>query len=105
MELSTILVWNVRGLNNKARRDVIRDLVATTKPEIVCFQETKVEEMTTRILLSTLGMAIDGHAALPATGTRGGMLIAWKSVTCRAITFRVDTFSVSVLFQNGDGAQ
>lgn len=105
MDVSTILVWNVRGLNRKARRDAVRDLVAATRPEIVCLQETKVQDMSTRVLLSTLGADLDGHVVLPAVGTRGGVLIAWKSMACTALTSRVDSYSASVLFQNVDGLQ
>ena len=33
--------WNVRGLNNPARRKVVRDLVTDQGCTIVCLQETK----------------------------------------------------------------
>lgn len=105
MDISNVLVWNVRGLNNKARRDSVRVLIAAVRPDIVCLQESKVQDISTRILLSTLGADLDQHIALPATGTRGGVLIAWKSVACRALSSRIDTFSASVLFQNNDGRQ
>lgn len=61
--------------------------------------------MTTRILLSTLGASLDQHVVLPAVGTRGGVLVAWNSSMCRAITQRVDSYSVSILFQNSHGEQ
>lgn len=105
MALSTVLIWNVRGLNKKARRDVLREMIVVTRPQIVCLQETKVQNMTLSILLSTLGAELDQHSLLPAVGTRGGILIAWQSLACQALTMRVDTFSVSVLFQNKDGRQ
>lgn len=105
MALSSILIWNVRGLNNKARRDSVRELINTTRPQIVCFQETKIQDMTHNILLSTLGAEFTCHVALHANGTRGGVLVAWQSSACQALTTRVDSFSVSVLFQNMDGQQ
>lgn len=82
MDLSSILVWNVRGLNNKARRDVVRDTIASTRPEIVCLQETEIKNMTSRVLLTTLGASLDRHAVLPANGTRGSVLVAWNSTSC-----------------------
>lgn len=105
MDLSAILTWNVRGLNQKARRDSVRALIAAAKPQIVCLQETKVQTMTSAILLSTLDADYDGNVVLPAEGTRGGILIAWFETACRSITTRVDQFSASVLFQNPDGVQ
>ena len=38
-----ILNWNVRGLNNPARRKVVRDLVSETRTTIVTLQETKLD--------------------------------------------------------------
>uniref|UniRef100_A0A8I6YEM6 Uncharacterized protein n=1 Tax=Hordeum vulgare subsp. vulgare TaxID=112509 RepID=A0A8I6YEM6_HORVV len=38
-----IVVWNVRGLNSRARRCAIRSLLCTTRASIVCLQETKME--------------------------------------------------------------
>lgn len=85
MDVSKILVWNVRGLNNKARRDALRELVASTRTDIICLQETKVQNMSTRILLSAFGCEMDQHICLPAQGTRGGILIAWSGAIVQAI--------------------
>lgn len=105
MEVSNILVWNVQGLNKKSHRDSVRELIASTRPDIVCLQETKIQSLSTRILLSTLGAELDHHVALPAQGTRGGVLIAWKGAVSHEITTRVDTYSTSVLFQIAVGRQ
>lgn len=82
MDLSNIVVWNVRGLNKKSHRDVVRQLVADIRPEIVCLQETKIERLSTHTLLSTVGLELDQYIELPAHGTRGGILIAWRSAVC-----------------------
>jgi hypothetical protein len=50
-----ILNWNVRGLNNPARRQVVRDLVTEHKCSIVCLQETKIQRLTDAIVAETLG--------------------------------------------------
>jgi exonuclease III len=42
MESTSILVWNVRGLNGAARRDAVRSLVTAERPSVVCLQETKL---------------------------------------------------------------
>jgi exonuclease III len=39
--LSKIIIWNVRGLNKKARRDAVRQTIVSTRPDLVCLQETK----------------------------------------------------------------
>ena len=74
-----IVVWNVRGLNARARRHAIRTLLDTTGASIVCLQETKIELLCSSIVLDTLGSEFDDYTYLPAQGTRGGILLAWKS--------------------------
>lgn len=51
MNPSHILVWNVRGLNSVARRDAVRNLVAAPKVDVVCLQETKMDEVSRQVIL------------------------------------------------------
>jgi endonuclease/exonuclease/phosphatase family metal-dependent hydrolase len=39
MNPSSILCWNVRGLNSRARQDTVRNLVASAMVDIVCLQD------------------------------------------------------------------
>lgn len=63
-----MFIWNVRGLNSKARRDAVRQMIADIRPGVICLQETKVQNPSIRLLLSTLGTELDKHVALPAEG-------------------------------------
>jgi hypothetical protein len=36
------VVWNVRGLNSKARRQVVKEIVLRERASIICLQETKM---------------------------------------------------------------
>jgi exonuclease III len=103
MNLSNILVWNARCLNNKARRDYVRDTILSSKADIICLQETKMASLSTHLLLSVCGSDFDKFLTLPANGTRGGILIAWKGAVCQVISSRIDNFSVSVQFAGMDG--
>jgi len=42
MDPIILLSWNVRGLNTRARRDVVRVLMQDTRASIACLQETKL---------------------------------------------------------------
>jgi hypothetical protein len=42
MSANHVLVWNARGLNSRARRSAVRDIVEKHRISIVCLQETKV---------------------------------------------------------------
>lgn len=72
-----ILNWNVRGLNGKATRKVVKDLVAEHKCTIVCLQETKMEFIDDMMVKETLGPQFaTSFTYLPAQATRGGVLLA-----------------------------
>ena len=106
MNISNILYWNVRGLNRRARRDCVREVVTSSRPDIVCLQETKMATISPSTILSMLGADFDQHIFLPASGdsgTRGGVLIAWRRGSCQAAATRVDTYSASVKFVLEDG--
>lgn len=77
MSANHILIWNARGLNSRARRSAVRDLVEQHRASIVCLQETKVEHLSTAMNIDTTGIDYD-HAYIPATGVAGGVLIAWR---------------------------
>jgi exonuclease III len=76
MELA-ILDWNVRGANNPAKRRALQLFFSDKCCDIVCLQETKIEFMTRSLVVEMLGERFgDNFIALPADGTRGGVLIA-----------------------------
>jgi exonuclease III len=104
MDLSKILIWNVRGLNRKSRRDAVRETIASTKPDIVCLQETKKEAISKRMVCSMLGGGFEDFVFLPSVGTRGGILLAWKSHVCSVLATRIDAFSVSAQFDSDGGS-
>jgi exonuclease III len=69
--------WNVRGLNNPARRKAILDFLADKHYNLICLQETKLEFIDLHIVRETLGPRFqDNFLFKPAEGTRGGILIA-----------------------------
>ena len=69
--------WNVRGLNNKARRKVVKDLAQDYRCTIAALQETKMEVIQAADISETLGVRFSKQFAfLPAQGTRGGAVIA-----------------------------
>ena len=78
MDKLNFLIWNVRGLNDKARRDNLRKVVDDTRPAVVCLQETKLSYISERDVISFLGRDFTKFVFLSAQQTRGGILIAWR---------------------------
>jgi hypothetical protein len=55
MESSYFLIWNVRGLIDRVKRDSVKSLVVDIRPSIVCLQETKLCFISDFDILSILG--------------------------------------------------
>lgn len=87
----SLVCWNVRGLNNPAKRKAVKEFLATTKINIVCLQETKMDVIDNFVVMQCLGPSFDGFAYLPAVETRGGILLAWDSSVIDVQNLQMDT--------------
>ena len=47
-----ILSWNIRGVNDRDKRKLIKNVIKTQKVDLVCLQETKIQEITNGIVRS-----------------------------------------------------
>lgn len=91
-----ILNWNVRGLNNPARRSVVRNLVADTQCTIATIQKTKMAQMDAQIVSETLGQQFtENFVCLPAQQTRGGVLLAVHEDHYKIKQILIENFTVS----------
>lgn len=71
------MVWNVRGLNSRARRNVVRELIAQENLSLFSLQETKLDDCNDALVLDLCGDDFD-YFFKPASNTCGGILLAWK---------------------------
>jgi hypothetical protein len=46
---------------------------------IACLQESKLAALTLQCAHETLGQCLDGFSYLPASATRGGIIVGWDS--------------------------
>ena len=53
-----ILSWNVRGANDRDKRKIIKLVIKSQSVDVVYLQETKIKEMTTR-LVRILGVQLE----------------------------------------------
>ena len=73
-----LLSWNVRGVNKSTKRKVIKSVIRKQKVDLFCIQETKIQDMTDRVVRSLgTGRFLDWKA-LNACGSVGGILICWS---------------------------
>jgi hypothetical protein len=68
MAFSNILVWNTHGLNDRVRSDNVRLVIDTCRPSIVCIQETKLAEISSRDVRTLLGSDYSSFTYLAARG-------------------------------------
>lgn len=72
-----VICWNVRGLNDGAKRASVRIQIISSDATIACLQETKIKVWTRTLLLETLRTdMVDNVVFLPSVGMSGGVLIA-----------------------------
>ena len=92
MITENLLVWNVRGLNARARRNAVRQLVAD---QCVSLQETKLADCDDAIVRELVGTNFD-FFSLPAAQTSGGILLAWNKDIWSATSPIYRDFSISL---------
>jgi exonuclease III len=93
----------VRGLNSSVRQDSVKELVDSSQVDVVCVQETKMQSISTRSILSMLGAEFSNYVYLPSMGASGGILITWKRHIGHTGQQRVDNQCFSPVVQ-GAGA-
>ena len=101
-----IMSWNVRGVNNQDKRKVLKGFIRSKKVDIVCLQETKLQNMSVG-LVSSLGVGrfLD-WGTMDAEGTAGGILVFWDKRVVELVDMETGIFSVSCCFRNcTDGFQ
>jgi hypothetical protein len=70
--------------------------VDSSQVDAVCVQETKMQSISTRSIISMLGAEFFDYVYLPSIGASGGILITWKRHIGHTGQQRVDNHSVSV---------
>jgi hypothetical protein len=71
-----LMSWNLRGINNPAKQEDVRQVIAAYRPNLVCLQETKMQSINVATVRSTLGADLENNFLfLPAMGSRGGILV------------------------------
>ena len=95
--------WNVRGVNDPDRREIIRNVIRHHRANLVCLQETKVQKMTT-VVARSLGVGRNyDWRVLEAEGTTGGILLFWDKKIMELVDSETGLFSISCLFKMGEG--
>jgi len=94
--LWNILCWNVRGLNDQSKWDLIRDKIDESGCSLFCFQETKMEDFNAVLLRKFAPRRFDSFVFSPSEGASGGILVAWNSKVFSVDTVDCQPFALSM---------
>lgn len=72
-----ILSWNVRGLNEADKRSTIKSMIYKWRADIVCLQETKIEDGSSQRIRQVWGNRWVEWAAMNSIGRSGGIIVLW----------------------------
>jgi len=70
------LCWNVCGLGQSEKCDEVSRVLRKNNPSIVCFQETKLQEISDFKSATFLPAPLRPFVHLPSAGASGGILTA-----------------------------
>jgi exonuclease III len=93
-------IWNLRGLNNPARRNSICLFLQSFNLSLVCVQESKLDNVDSLVVSQTFGPNFDGFDFIRANGTRGGIILAWRSDILNVNTNFKGKFSITAEVQS-----
>ena len=95
-----LLSWNVRGANNCDKRKVIKALIKKNSVDLVCLQETKIQDMS-RDLIRSLGVGrFLEWGTVDSRGTMGGIVVLWDNRVLELVDLEKGVFSISCHFKN-----
>ena len=94
-----LLSWNVRELNNPHKRDVVKYLLREQKCDIVCLQETKLDNTIFNMVESLWGSPFVDLVVLDAIHIAGGVLLMWDGRVSEKGDCVVGGFSFSILLK------
>ncbi|KAG2588484.1 hypothetical protein PVAP13_5NG346681, partial [Panicum virgatum] len=97
----TVVSWNVRGLGDSDKCNVVRDAFTTVNPTVICIQETKLHDITTSKAHSFLPPShVNSYHFIGAAGSRGGILTTWNSNALRMDSYITRRHTLTVVLSS-----
>lgn len=95
-----IWTWNVKGLGRPPKCFLVKELLRSARAEVVCLQETKLQNVHQSLWRSFGHRLLDTYEYLHSFGSIGGIIISWDSTEVSGSLLYVGSFSLSVKFSN-----
>lgn len=91
-----ILNWNVRGLGDTDKCKLVKDAILSCRRNVVCLQETKLQAVEAAKASSFLPFSLKSFFSMPASGSAGGLLVAWDQDYVSATEIFRNQYCISV---------
>ncbi len=95
-----LLTWNVRGLSDPKKWEVLKSWLRNWKVDVVCLQETKLDKVDWRVIQSIWGNRFVGWEVLNAVNIAGGILLLWDKRVLERTDSKVGAFFVSCCWKS-----
>ena len=102
---TSILVWNVRGLNSEDRQRSVRAKIEEIQCYVICLQETKKPSFDNMFLKSCCPRRFDKFAYIPSRGASGGIVTIWNSALFTGTVMIEEEFALVIKFKSTQSAQ
>ncbi len=91
-----VCCWNVRGLNDRGKRAMVKSVVSRFRTSILCLQESKVSEVSRSFLNSFVGRLFNKCHFISANGASGGVVTCWNADDFSCLEVLVRVFSLTL---------
>lgn len=95
MNSHNFFVWNVRGLNGRARRCVVREFVLKEHVCVLCLLETKVDVLSATWASELMGNNFD-YCCVPSLEASGRIIVVWRRDRWTSSVSSCRSFSATV---------
>ena len=101
-----ILSWNVRRVNDREKRKVIKEFIKSQRAELACLQETKIHNFCVGVVRSFCSNRFSEWGVVDAVGATGRILLFWDQRDLELIEMVIEVFFVCCQLKNcEDGFQ
>lgn len=94
--IMNFVFWNVRGLADKTKRRMVRDICRECSVDIFCLEESKLNNPSANIISSLFGRFSFDMDIKDSCGAWVGIIVGMRMTVLVTVIVRTDRFSVLV---------
>lgn len=95
-----LLFWNVRGLGDSDKCDLVRNAISDANPHVACLQESKLGSLDGNKAKSFLPPNLTDFSTLLAASSRGSIVTAWNPAFLSGSSLSSGLYSLTTHFSS-----